>query len=248
MLSSISHDLRTPLAALRASVEAIRDGVAPDPDALPVRHGTSDHGTRFARRRPPAAQPDRQRHVRVTPQPARSHRTRRRSHGDTASRSPRPVDLELLEAVHRVIVEADGSQLARAIRNLLENAIRHTPDESTVVVVQVAAKCGPPRCGSSIRATASPRNSANGRSSRSARADPARDTAHRHRRSRAVDRPRHRDGARRHDRRRRRARRHRRDRPTGLRPRCRFRDPVAVTVVQVVAASANRRSATRCAG
>ena len=33
MLSSISHDLRTPLAALRASVEAIRDGVAPDPDA-----------------------------------------------------------------------------------------------------------------------------------------------------------------------------------------------------------------------
>ncbi len=33
MLSSISHDLRTPLAALRASVEAIRDGVAEDPDA-----------------------------------------------------------------------------------------------------------------------------------------------------------------------------------------------------------------------
>ena len=32
MLSSISHDLRTPLAALRAAVEAIRDGVAPDPD------------------------------------------------------------------------------------------------------------------------------------------------------------------------------------------------------------------------
>ena len=33
MLSSISHDLRTPLAALRASVEAIRDGLADDPDA-----------------------------------------------------------------------------------------------------------------------------------------------------------------------------------------------------------------------
>ena len=31
MLSSISHDLRTPLAALRAAVEAIRDGVADDP-------------------------------------------------------------------------------------------------------------------------------------------------------------------------------------------------------------------------
>ena len=36
MLSSISHDLRTPLAALRAAVEAIRDGVAPDPDSYLV--------------------------------------------------------------------------------------------------------------------------------------------------------------------------------------------------------------------
>jgi signal transduction histidine kinase len=44
----------------------------------------------------------------------------------------------LLEAAHRVTVEADGSQLARAIRNLLENAIRHAPDDS-VVLVQVAA-------------------------------------------------------------------------------------------------------------
>ncbi len=31
MLSNISHDLRTPLAALRAAVEALSDGVAPDP-------------------------------------------------------------------------------------------------------------------------------------------------------------------------------------------------------------------------
>ena len=32
MLSSISHDLRTPLSALRAAVEALADGVAPDPE------------------------------------------------------------------------------------------------------------------------------------------------------------------------------------------------------------------------
>ena len=31
MLSSVGHDLRTPLAALRAAVEALADGVAPDP-------------------------------------------------------------------------------------------------------------------------------------------------------------------------------------------------------------------------
>ena len=31
MLTSISHDLRTPLAALQAAIEALVDGVAPDP-------------------------------------------------------------------------------------------------------------------------------------------------------------------------------------------------------------------------
>jgi len=43
----------------------------------------------------------------------------------------------LLEATERVMVDADGSQLARVIRNLLDNAIRHAPDGS-VVLVQVA--------------------------------------------------------------------------------------------------------------
>jgi two-component system sensor histidine kinase BaeS len=52
----------------------------------------------------------------------------------------RQVDLEL-QADARVIVDADGPQLARVIRNLLENAIRHTPSESTVVVA-VAANAG----------------------------------------------------------------------------------------------------------
>jgi signal transduction histidine kinase len=40
----------------------------------------------------------------------------------------------LLEAKRRVLVEADGAQLGRVIRNLLENAIRHAPDGSVVLV------------------------------------------------------------------------------------------------------------------
>jgi signal transduction histidine kinase len=102
MLSSISHDLRTPLAALRASVEAIRDGVAPDPDLY--LSGMERQITALA-----ALVNDLQLHSRLVS--------------------------------GRVIVEADGPQLARVIRNLLENAIRHTPNESTVVVA-VAASAG----------------------------------------------------------------------------------------------------------
>ncbi|CAN0434261.1 unnamed protein product, partial [Phaeothamnion confervicola] len=32
MFASIGHDLRTPLAAMRAAVESLQDGIAPDPD------------------------------------------------------------------------------------------------------------------------------------------------------------------------------------------------------------------------
>ena len=42
----------------------------------------------------------------------------------------------LLEASQRVTIDADGSQLARVIRNLLDNAIRHAPAKS-VVLIQV---------------------------------------------------------------------------------------------------------------
>ena len=40
----------------------------------------------------------------------------------------------LLEADQRVILDADGSQLARVVRNLLDNAIRHAPADSVVLV------------------------------------------------------------------------------------------------------------------
>jgi signal transduction histidine kinase len=47
----------------------------------------------------------------------------------------------LLEADHRVILDADGSQLGRVVRNLLDNAIRHAPADS-VVLVQIAQSDG----------------------------------------------------------------------------------------------------------
>jgi signal transduction histidine kinase len=47
----------------------------------------------------------------------------------------------LLEAAQRITVHADGAQLARVVRNLLDNAIRHAPSDS-VVLVQVAQHDG----------------------------------------------------------------------------------------------------------
>ncbi len=138
MLSSISHDLRTPLAALRASVEAIRDGVAPDPDAYLS-------GMERQIRALASLVDDLQLHSRIVSGTIDMTRTRLdlTELADEAMETLRPlaetrhVSL-LLEADQRVTLEADASQLARVIRNLLENAIRHAPDAS-VVLVQVAS-------------------------------------------------------------------------------------------------------------
>ncbi len=136
MLSAISHDLRTPLAALRASVEAIRDGVAPDPDAY--LSGMERQIQALA-----SLVDDLQLHSRIVSGTIGMTRTRLdlTELADEAMETLRPLAESrrvalLLEADERVTVDADASQLARVIRNLLENAIRHAPDES-VVLVQV---------------------------------------------------------------------------------------------------------------
>ncbi len=138
MLSSISHDLRTPLAALRASVEAIRDGVAADPDAYLS-------GMERQIRALASLVDDLQLHSRIVSGTidmsfARLDLTEL---ADEAMEILRPLAETrnvalLLEAEQRVNVEGDASQLSRVIRNLLENAIRHAPDGSEVHV-QVAA-------------------------------------------------------------------------------------------------------------
>jgi signal transduction histidine kinase len=137
MLSSISHDLRTPLAALRASVEAIRDGVAPDPDAY--LSGMERQIQALA-----SLVDDLQLHSRIVSGTIAVARSRidLTELADEAMETLRPLAETrrialLLEADRRVTVDGDGPQLARVIRNLLENAIRHAPDGS-VVLVQIA--------------------------------------------------------------------------------------------------------------
>lgn len=134
MLSSISHDLRTPLAALRAAVEAIRDGVAPDPD-------TYLSGMERQVRALTSLVDDLQLHTRLVSGTLELNMTRLDLNelADEAMETLRPLAeprgvTMLLDAESRVMVQADGSQLARVIRNLLDNAIRHAPDGSVVVV------------------------------------------------------------------------------------------------------------------
>ena len=134
MFSSIGHDLRTPLSALRAAVEALADGVAPDPDRY-LRSMARDIDALsaliddlFLLSRIEAGRLELER---------------------------RPVDLaelidEAVEALgpaaeargvrivvatdERVPVAGSPTALGRAVRNILDNAIRHAPPDSSISV------------------------------------------------------------------------------------------------------------------
>jgi signal transduction histidine kinase len=134
LLSSIGHDLRTPLTAIRAAVEALEDGVAPDParylaavhrdlDALGALiddlflYTRLEHGelpmdkvcvdlTELADDAIDALSPTANRHG--------VHLALQRS-------SPAPVN-------------GAPQAVGRAIRNLLDNAIRHSPPGGQVTV------------------------------------------------------------------------------------------------------------------
>jgi signal transduction histidine kinase len=134
MITNVSHDLRTPLAALRAAVEALVDGVAPDRDRY-LRAMQNDVAALASL-------------IDDLFLVARLDNGRYELHRD-------PVDLtevadEAIEALapvaaaHRItlLLERDGrvrvpgnaAALGRVIRNLLDNAIRHAPAGSNVTV------------------------------------------------------------------------------------------------------------------
>ncbi len=132
--ASVSHDLRSPLAALQAAVEALRDGVASDPE----RYLASIEGD-----------------IRVLNQLVDDLFLLARIESGGFEYERVPVDLaeiadeaiEVLAPVSqragvRVRLDADGSWIVntgpvpvgRVIRNLLDNAIQHAPPGTEVTV------------------------------------------------------------------------------------------------------------------
>lgn len=134
LVAWVSHDLRTPLAGLRAMAEALEDGVAADPARYyvqmrqAVERLTGMVGDLFELSKIHAGTLRlSMRHVRLadlideavaSADPlARERRVR------LASTAGAPLD-----------VWADAREMSRAVTNLVINAIRHTPDDGVVSV------------------------------------------------------------------------------------------------------------------
>ncbi|MEN8235877.1 MAG: HAMP domain-containing sensor histidine kinase [Actinomycetota bacterium] len=133
-LAAIGHDLRTPLASLRAAIEALEDGLAPDPDRylrsmdrdIAVLSSLVDDLFLLAKLEEGSVTVERG-PVDVT------------ELADEAIEVLAPVaarrDVRLeLDADHRAVATGGSEAVSRVLRNLLDNAIRYAPAGSAVVV------------------------------------------------------------------------------------------------------------------
>ncbi|MFF6883733.1 sensor histidine kinase [Streptomyces sp. NPDC012421] len=152
LVAWISHDLRTPLAGLRAMAEALEDGMAAEPARYhrqiraEVERLTSMVGDLFELSRIHAGA------LVLSPSRVSVYDLV----GDALSGADplaREHRVRLVgDEVDAVPVEVDGREMTRVLANLLVNAIRHTPADGTVavaarrrdgaVVVSVTDGCG----------------------------------------------------------------------------------------------------------
>ncbi|MBO7935968.1 sensor histidine kinase [Streptomyces antibioticus] len=152
LVAWISHDLRTPLAGLRAMSEALEDGVAADPDRYLRQIRTEVErldgmvGDLFELSR-----------IHAGTLPLTCSRISLYDLVGDALAGADPLAREygvrlVGDRVEPVPVEVDGKEMSRVLGNLLVNAIRRTPADGTVavaaerspegVVVSVTDGCG----------------------------------------------------------------------------------------------------------
>ena len=156
LVAWVSHDLRTPLAGIRALVEALEDGVVDDPETIARYHRTlRQEADRLA------LLVDDLFELSSLQAGALRLQLERASLGDLVSDAlaasapvaeAKGVRLEGRLAEPAPMLDLSIPEVARALRNLLENAIRHTPTDGTVLVdvgvldgkaiVAVADTCG----------------------------------------------------------------------------------------------------------
>jgi len=134
MLAWISHDLRTPLAGMRAMAEAIEEGTAADPAAyISLIRGKIDTvaqmvGDLFELSKLQTGS------LELHPEPVVLLDLVSDAVSDVHEiASSRGVDI-IQDGIDGHIIWADAREITRAIGNLLANGVRHAPENSTILI------------------------------------------------------------------------------------------------------------------
>jgi len=156
LVAWVSHDLRTPLAGIRAMAEALEDGIADDPQTVDRYHqGIRRESDRLAVMVDDLFELSR---INASSLQLTLQEVSLADVVSDALASARPVaEAKGVRLVGRAaddlpMVEGSVPELGRVLRNLLSNAIRHTPTDGVVhvhacardgaAVVEVADACG----------------------------------------------------------------------------------------------------------
>jgi signal transduction histidine kinase len=138
LVAWVSHDLRTPLAGLRAMAEALEDEVVTDADTVHRYHAQ----IRTEADRLAAMVDDLFELSRIHAGALRLSRQRvglsELVSETVAGTEPlaRAKGVRLSGLAHEVLpVEVDAAEFGRALRNLVVNAIRHTPEDGGVEII-----------------------------------------------------------------------------------------------------------------
>jgi signal transduction histidine kinase len=138
LVAWVSHDLRTPLSGIRAMIEALEDGVADDAETVDRYYRTIRLETvRLAKLVDELFELSRigAHALRLSPEPASlADLVSDALAGARPAAEAKAIDLSGRVARSGPSVELSTPEFGRALRNLLDNAIRHTPPGGQVTI------------------------------------------------------------------------------------------------------------------
>lgn len=135
-ISAIAHDLRTPLFSLRGALEGLRKGIATTPEQqrryLDITQAKADQLERLIA---DLFTFTRMEYMGETPEQTRLELApflRTLVDSSRPRADDKGITLVLNEATDDPVVNADAHLLTRALENILDNALRHTPQDGMI--------------------------------------------------------------------------------------------------------------------
>jgi signal transduction histidine kinase len=135
MLADLAHELRTPVASIEATVEAVADGILPADDTAWAT--LTDQTARIGRLVADIAAVSHAEERALTTNPGIHPLGELADQAATAIRAryaANGVNLVVDIGPGTPSVSVDADRFAEALGNLLDNALRHTPDGGTVMI------------------------------------------------------------------------------------------------------------------
>ena len=135
LVANVSHELKTPISALRARLENLLDGVEePSPELLAVMLNQSERLSRLVDQLLDLSQLE-SGSVPIAREPVELAPLVQRVAGDvTASRPDRTVEVRSVVPPDLPALEGDPERLHQVLFNLMDNAYRFTPNGGVVTV------------------------------------------------------------------------------------------------------------------